>query len=217
MRAIAKAFIAGLVLALPAMALAAETKAVPESNAASSILTGTPPTPAPAAEAVAQPKAPESAKAETGLKIGFADLVRIGNESVQGKAVQAKLKEKNEKFQAQITARQKQLEKQKSAVQAKLATLTPPQREAKAREFEKKVDEYQKLVRSAEKEMQSLQEELTGQLFKSIEQAANAYGKANGFAVIAVRKELLYLDSAVDVREVTDALLNLVDEKATKP
>ena len=214
MRAIAKAFIVGLLLALPAMTSAAESKAVPESNAAST-LTGTPLTPAPAT-VVAQPKVTEPAKAE-GLKIGFADLIRIGNESVRGKAVQAKLKEKNEKLQGQITARQKQLEKQKSAVQAKLATMTPSQREAKAREFEKKVDDYQKLVRSAEKEMQSLQEELTGKLFKSIEQAAGAYGKANGFAVIAVRKELLYLDSAVDVREVTDALLKLVDENVAKP
>ena len=174
MQAIAKAFIAILILALPTLVLAAETKTGTVPDVPSSIRTGTAPTAAPPVDAVVEQKTTESAKAEGSLKIGTADLVRIGNESIQGKAVQTKLKEKNEKLQTQITARQKQLEKQKSALQAKLANLTPQQREAKAREFEKKIDEYQKLVRSAEKEMQSLQEELTGKLFKSIEQAANA-------------------------------------------
>jgi Skp family chaperone for outer membrane proteins len=43
-----------------------------------------------------------------------------------------------------------------------------------------------------------------------------AHGKAGGFAAIVVKKELLYIDSTVDAKDVTDDLiksLNLADQK----
>ncbi len=150
------------------------------------------------------------------VRIGYADITRIGSESAPGKAAQARFKAKADKYQAQITAKQKQLEKQKSAIEAKLPSLLPEQRAAKAKEFEKKVDEYRRFVLNAEKELKPLEEELTRSLFGAIEKVVTDYAKANGFAAIVAKKELLYQGSSVTVQDVTEDILKLVNEKGEK-
>ena len=179
--------------------------------------TGSAPSAVPAAQPAPDvPAAVETKKAEPAIRIGYVDLARIGKDSARGKAAQALIKGKVDKFQAKLAARQKQLEKQKAALEAKMATLSPEERAAKAKGFEKKVEEYRKIVQNAEKELQPLQEELLGSLYKEIEQAATDYGKANGYAAIVRQKELLYLGSGVEAQDVTEAVMKLVDEKGQK-
>jgi outer membrane protein len=155
-------------------------------------------------------------KAEGGIKFGYVDMVKIGSDSDQGKAAKASFEARAEKYKGQIAAKQKQLEKQKKAIQAKLAGMGPDQRAAKAKEFDRKVDDFQKYVQKAETEMQTLQEEVSRKLFRDIEQVVETYGKANGFTAITVKKEVLYLASGVDVQDVTDPILKLVNEKGQK-
>ncbi|MBI2353763.1 MAG: OmpH family outer membrane protein [Deltaproteobacteria bacterium] len=150
------------------------------------------------------------------VRIGYVDINRIAGESALGKSSQAQAKERQGKFQARIETKRKQLDKQKAALEAKFATLTPPQREAKAKEFQKKVEEFQKFVMDAEKELQNIQEGLSKALFEAIEQAAAEYGKANGLALVVVKRELLYLASGVDSRDVTEGILALLNEKVKK-
>lgn len=207
------AFFSFFLFALPVMTGAQEANPGTAPKAGADVATTPVPQPAPSATVIPMQKEPEPPKAEKTFLIGFADIVRIGSESPQGKAAKAKLKEKQDKFQAQITARKKQIEKQKDAIEAKLPTLTPQQRTAKAKEFEKKIQEYQKFVQNAEKELQSMQEELSRKIFLEIEQVVNSYGKANGYAAIIVKKELLYLGSEIQTRDVTDEILKLVNEK----
>ena len=116
-------------------------------------------------------------------------------------------------LQGQIEAKRKQLDKQKSAIEAKLKTLTPPQREAKAKEFQKKVEEFQKFGMNAEKELQTRQEEFSVKLFKAIEQASADLGKAKGLSLVVVKRELLYLGSGVDAQDVTDDVIKKIDKK----
>lgn len=206
-----KIFVAVLLAALPILAGAEEVKPVPESKVETSAPPASPALTSPAVKGV------EPGKTERAIKFGYADILKLGSESVQGKAAKARFEEKSDKYKSQIMAKQKQLEKKKAAIQAKLATLTPEQRAVKAKDFEKKVEEYQKFVQKAEKEMQAFQEEISGKLYQDIEQAAVAYGKANGFTAICVKKDILYLGSGVDVQDVTDAILKLVNEKGQKP
>ena len=166
---------------------------------------------------IVEPAPTGETKAERAIKFGYVDMVKIGNDSSQGRAAKAKFEAKADKYKGQIAAKQKQLEKQKNAIQAKLATMSPEQRAAKAKEFDKKVNDFQKYVQKAEKEMQDLQEEVSRKLFLDLEQAVDAYGKANGFTAICVKKDVLYLASGVDVQDVTDSILKLVNEKGSKP
>jgi outer membrane protein len=166
--------------------------------------------PKPAAPLAALPEFLKPSAA-TVTRIGYVDIIRIGQDSSRGKTLQSQMKTRLEKLKSQVTSKQKQLEKQKTAIQEKLATLSPDQRAAKAREFEKKVTEFQKFVQKGEKDMQALQEELTRKLADEVKAAAANYGKSAGFTAIVVNRDILYQGSDVATQDVTDELIRLVD------
>lgn len=166
------------------------------------------PQPAPVSAPAAEAAAP--APVQT-ARIGYVDIARIGVESERGKALKALLTAKKDSLQAKIDGKKKQLEKLKSSIEAKAALMTPPQREAKSKEFQKKLEEFQKSAQESEKEFYTLQEKETGALYQAIERAALAHGVAAGFAVIVVKKELLYIGSSVDAQDVTDVLIKALD------
>lgn len=149
-------------------------------------------------------------------RIGYVDIVRIGTESERGKALKSLLTAKKDTLQGKIDGKKKQIEKLKTSIEAKIATMTPQQRETKSKEFQKRLGELQKFAQTSEEDFFFLQEKETRALYEAIEQSAEAHGKANGFAAIVVKKELLYVGSSVDARDVTDSLikaLNQTDQK----
>ncbi|HEX5772737.1 MAG TPA: OmpH family outer membrane protein [Geomobilimonas sp.] len=164
---------------------------------------------APADVTVTTP-APPATPAKT-IRIGYVDMVKAASDSAQGKAAFAEMKAKTDKYKRQIEAKQKQLEKQKAAIEAKIETMTPQVRTAKAKEFQKKVEDFQRYVQNAEKEMRTKEENLSGKLFKAIEKAAADYGKANGYAAVVVKKELLYMGENVDAKDLTEEIVKGID------
>jgi outer membrane protein len=176
--------------------------------------------PAPAAQPAVPQAAPapaqkpsETVSAQPSTRLGHVDLARVAEESETGKAGQAQIADLKKKLQGQIEARRKQLDKQKAAIEAKLKTFTAEQREAKGREFQKKVEEFQKFGLKAEKELQTKQQEFGDKLFKSIEQASEELGKAKDLAVVVIKRELLYLANGVDAQDVTDDVIKRIDKK----
>ena len=168
---------------------------------------------APQAAPALIPKPAEGTAVQQSTRLGHVDLVRIAAESEAGKAGQAQIAALKKKLQGQLEAKRNQLDKQKAAIEAKFKTLSPQQREAKAKEFQKKVEEFQKFGLNAEKELQARQEELSDKLFKAIEQASAELGKAKGLALVVIKRELLYLGNAVDAQDVTDDLIKGLDKK----
>jgi outer membrane protein len=150
------------------------------------------------------------------MRMGHIDLARVNTESDSGKAGQTRLEEKKKKLQAQIETKRKQIEKLKTSIEAKLQSLTPPQREAKAKEFQKKVDEFQKFGQNSENELQTMQQEIIGALYEKVEQACSVYAKANNLALIVIKRELLYLASGVEVTDVTDGVIKLLNQGEPK-
>lgn len=202
--------IALFIAALPSLSNAAETAPAADSLKTPSLIQ---PTTAAVPISPAPLKVAETPKAQQAMKIGYVDIVRIGKESTLGKTSTAKTKEKQGKFQARIQAKRKQLDKQKAAIEAAFAKLNPQQKEAKAKEFQKKVEDFQKFGMSAEKELQTLQEDLSKALFEAVEQAAAEYGKANGLNLVMIKRELLYLGSGVDAQDVTAGIIKTMNEK----
>lgn len=212
--------VCALVLITAAPVLAADQSAAPPAPAA---------TPAPEAAKPAPPSAtptaPAVAPAATATPatvppaghaviVGYVDMAKIGGESKPGKAAMQQMKDKTEKIRAQITGREKKLEKLKEEIRAQLPSLSPKEREAKARGFQKKIEEYQKFVQNAEKEMRAKDRELTAAILKSVEKIVEAYGKANGLAVVLPKQELLYLGDGVELKDITDAVLKKLNETA---
>lgn len=190
--------------ALPSLAFAAdnsaEINAVTPAQAVVTAPSGT----------VQKPVAVQSAR------IGYVDIARIGTDSERGKALKKLLAARKDKLQVKIDAKKKQIEKSKTSIEAKIASMSPQQREAKSKEFQKKVEEFQKLAQTSEEELFTLQDKESRALYEAVERAAVIHGKANGFAAIVVKKELLYVGNAVDAQDVTDALIKELNQAAQK-
>lgn len=168
---------------------------------------------APQALPTSAQKPAEAVSIQHSTHLGHVDIMRIGSESETGKAGQAELVEMEKRLRAKIEAKEKQLEKLKASIEAKLKTLTPAQREAKAKEFQKKVEEFQKFGMNAKKEFQAKQDEFSDKLFKAVEQASAEVGKAKGLALVVIKRELLYLANGVDAQDVTDDVIKKIDKK----
>jgi outer membrane protein len=190
-----------LLLAVPAVSISAEMPAAALPAASVS---------------PAEQKKPDVSNTERPVKIGYVDLTRLGSETEAGKAAREKVRKKSERLENQVTTRQRQLEKQKAALQVKLPSLPAKEQEARAREFEKKVDEHRKYLQNVEKEMKGFETEVTRQLYQDIEEAASTFGKANGYAAIVVKRELLYVGSDVEGEDVTTAVLKLMNPRREK-
>ena len=206
-----KLLIAILVTSLPALAAAADPAPAADAKP---VAAAESPKQSPAA-ATTDSKPSTAAPRQT-TKIGYVDVSRIGSESVRGKAVGAKLKGMKDKLQTRIDAKRKQLDKLNASIEAKLPTLSQEQRAAKAKEFQKKVEEFQKFGKKLEEELFTTQENETKALYDATEGAAVAYGKANGFAIIVIKKQLLYVGDNIDAQDVTDSLIKAMDEAARK-
>jgi outer membrane protein len=204
MTTITKRILIACLCALPTFAFATDkpaevTVAAPQPTAV----------PAPT-EALLKPVAVQSAR------IGFVDIARIGTESERGKALRIMLNAKKDQLQSTFESKKKQLDKLKASIEATIAKLTPQQREAKSKEFQKKLEELQKLAQASEGELNALQDKESTSLFEAIERSAVAHGKANAFTAIIIKKELLYASTAVDAHDVTDALIKALNQSDQK-
>ena len=210
-------------LTLPGIAIANEPAPSTAPAAASTTSTVSTPTPKPTTTekpattaTQASPAVHPAPPATPALRFGYVDISRFGSDSIPGKAISARLKEKSGKYQATIVSKQKQLEKQKKAIEAKIAQLSPEQRDAKAKEFQKKIEGFQKYVQSAEKEMRSLEQQLTIKLFEAVEKATTAYGKESGLIAITAKKDLLYLGNGVEAVDVTSVIIERINKENLK-
>ena len=196
------------VTVLPAVLYAAEPATQPElqpnfpkATAGVSLL--------PSKDTSAAPTAPP-------VRVGVLDINTVSTESVAGKAAQTQLKALQAKLQKQIETKRKQLDKLKAETERQMPTLNPLQREAKSKEFQKKIEEFQKFGMGAEKELAAAQEKQTRALFDLIGQVAYEMGKERGLAAIVIHKELLFLGAGVERVDLTADLIKLANEKGAK-
>ena len=162
------------------------------------------------------PTAKEEAKPVATTKIGVVDINKVSTDTVMGKAAQAQIKAHQSKLQKQVEAKRKQLDKFKADTERQLPSLSPQQREAKSKEFQKKIEEFQKFGMKAEKELMENQQKLTKGLFEAIGKAADEQGKAKGLAAVATNRDLLYLSSTVAMVDITADIIKSLDVKGAK-
>ncbi|MDD2335336.1 MAG: OmpH family outer membrane protein [Geobacteraceae bacterium] len=159
---------------------------------------------------------PLAARKVQSVKIGIIDMAKIANDSSSGKTATAEIKAKMEKIQKQIKSKEIQLKKQKADIEAQMPSLAPIQRSAKAKDFQKKLESFQLFIQKAEKDVRTREEELLKKLYESVAKAAGDYGKANGYAAIGTNKELLFVDSAVEIQDLTTEIIKLMDKSGKK-
>lgn len=148
------------------------------------------------------------------VKIGVVDMERISSESAMGKAAATTIKEQQQKFQKKLDVKKRRLEKMRVDFERIMPSLQPAKREAKAKEFQKKVEEMQKFGMNAEKELMATKEKLTRELITAIEQAAVEIGTTKKLAAVVVKQEVLFLDKGVEEQDISDDIVTLVNAKA---
>lgn len=169
------------------------------------------PTPVPVSEVKAAVQATTPATAKS-TKIGSIDLNYIGVESELGTSVKTQLTEMKSKLQAKVLGEEKKLDTLKKSIESKLPTYTPKQREAKSKEFQSKVEAFQKLARESEEAFMKEQGDATKKIFSLIEKTVIDYGKANNFAIIVSKKDILYSDSNNEAQDLTSIILKAVND-----
>ncbi len=202
-------------VAIPALtALATEPEAKITPKAALSEKSSVP---APAPTVFETSTAPPlAAKKEQSVKIGIIDMAKVASDSSSGKAAYAEIKAKMEKVQKQIKSKETQLKKQQADIEAQMPSLAPIQRSAKAKEFQKKLKSFQNFIQKSEKDVRTREDELLKKLYESVAKAAGDYGKANGFASIGTNKELLFVGSAVQLKDITTEIIKMIDRTGKK-
>jgi outer membrane protein len=166
--------------------------------------------------ATTEPKAattePKASTVE--VKIGSVDLPLVAEKSEAGARAMATLKELYDKFQATVKAREKELEKLKTALQGK--NLTPANREAKEKQFQKKFGEYQKFGKNAQQEFAQKQAELSKQVKDDLDRQIKDYGRDQGYALILNKEGLVYNDNRFEVKDLTDELIKIINGAGKK-
>ena len=150
------------------------------------------------------------------FRIGSIDVSYIGMQSEYGKSLKARLTEKKDKLEATFLAEKKKLDKLKESVKSKMSTYTPKQRTAKSDEFQKKVETFQKFIRESEESLMREQESETNKIVSLIEKTVFDYGKANDFAIIIAKKDILYVDSRIETQDLTSIILKAVNDSWKK-
>ena len=148
------------------------------------------------------------------VKIGSVDLPQVAEKSEAGARAMATLKEMYDKFQATVKKREKELEKLKTALQGK--NLTPANREAKEKQFQKKFGEYQQFGKNAQQEFAQKQAELSKQVKDDLDRQIKDYGRDHGYAVILNKEGLVYSDGRFEVKDLTDEIIKIINVAGKK-
>jgi outer membrane protein len=150
------------------------------------------------------------------VKLGVVDLSKVVQESEAGKKGTAILKELFDKYQATLSAKEKELEKLKSALVEKGKFLSAEKRSAREKELQKKFMAYQEFGKKAQQEVAKKETELIKPIMDGLEKLVKDYGRANGYAEIAHKGGIVYSDSKYDVKDISDEILKLYDAAGKK-
>ena len=149
-------------------------------------------------------------------KIGSVDLPYLVLESEFGKLIKIRLIEIKDKTEAKILIEKKKLDTLKKDIEAKFPSYTPKQRDAKSKEFQKRVGVFQKLVRDSEESLTKNQQGETSKILALVEKTISDYGKANDFAIIVIKKDILYIGSGIEAQDLTSIILKAVNDVWSK-
>lgn len=156
--------------------------------------------------AAAQPAAPAAARPAprpfpADAKVAYVDLNTIATTSKEGQAAGVKIKDLQGKKQAELEAKQKQLQSVQQKLEQGGAVLSESARAVQAKEVERLQTELQRLSQDAQKEIQEFTQDLQVQfqqkLLPVIEQVAKA--KNLHFILSIADAGVVWVDAGLNV------------------
>ncbi len=135
-------------------------------------------------------------------KIGVVDVVRVVNDSHEGKKANAEVNEL-------VKARQATLNKKAEAVEKLKNSLGSEPSKAKRDEFNKAALAYQKLVAAADEEVKKKAGDLRKVVLEHIRKALDTVGQEEKFLIIFTNENVGYFQKSIDI---TDRVIKKYNE-----
>lgn len=146
------------------------------------------------------------------VKVGFVDLQKALNLSQSGQAAKEQIKQKVESYDAQVKAKQEELQKLKESLEKQAMLLSEEARGNKEREYQQKVKDYQRYAKDIQEELQQADADFTRKILEQLFEVVQDIGKKEGYTMILEKTEsaMLYGDSSIDL---TDKVIQAFDQK----
>lgn len=135
------------------------------------------------------------AEATDALKVGYVDVSRVFDQYERTKRSESTLEQKGKQKENEMEQRLGELKKLREG----LDLLSDKAREARAREIDQKADEIRRFGTYTKQDLVEERNRVAGDILKEIQQAVQAYAKANGFSIVLDERLLLYGQDALDV------------------
>jgi outer membrane protein len=187
----------GTVTLMAVAPLAAQTPAPPAPTQAKP---PAPTVPAPQPQAPATPPAPPRPFPE-GSKVAYVVLQRIANESSDGKAATTRIQALQQKKQAELADKQKQLQGAQQKLEKESSVLSSTATGELQKQVERLQVEIQRFTQDAQQEVQELQQQLQQEFQVRLEPVLQEIGKEKGLHFIFNGPDagLVWADAALDI------------------
>jgi len=152
-----------------------------------------------------------------GNTIAVVNIQKITTEAGAAKSVREQLESKYKAFQADISKREGQLQKEDQELGKQQSVLSKSAFDEKARTFRKKVTEVQKEAQSKKALLDNASARAWGEIQKTVTDIVADLAKEKGFLVAissqSPTSQVLYADSSLDI---TDEVLKRLNQKLPK-
>ncbi len=138
-------------------------------------------------------------------KIGVVDVIRVVNESNEGKKANAEVNDL-------IKAKQALIKKQAEAVETLKKSLERQASMAKKDELNKATVQYQKLAAAADGEVKQKADELRKVVLEHIRKALEAVGQEEKFLLIVTNENVGYFQKSIDITDKVIKKYNALQE-----
>jgi Skp family chaperone for outer membrane proteins len=150
------------------------------------------------------------ASAETIAVINFQQIL---HDSSAGKSVKEQLDAKQKTYQAEMSKKENELNKESENLAQQRAVLSPDAFEKKAKEFRAKTNDAQKEVQIKHNELDYALNSSLGEIQKTVLEIVANMAKQHGYSLVLPSSQLLYADSKLDI---TNEVLSQLNAKLPK-
>jgi outer membrane protein len=145
------------------------------------------------------------------VKIGYVDLQKAINISVEGKKAKDQISKKVKAYEGQVDQRKQELQDTKEKLEKEALLLSDEARASRERDYQQKVKDFQRFTKDIQDELQLVDSDLTKKILSGILKVAAQLGADEKYTAIFEKNEssLVYADPGIDL---TDRVIKLYNE-----
>ena len=148
-------------------------------------------------------------QAQSAVKIGVFDPLRVSQETAEGQGFSAQLKLYFDQKQAEVTSKEQALLELQKQAQTQALSLSEAKRAELERNIQRKLLDLNSFRETAMKELQLEQAEVQSRFEQQLLRVVDQYARQNGFALILDRSAVVWAADGIDV---TTGLVDLFNQ-----